>query len=257
VKTFLNEDSCAKSASCSQVGPGSSTLHIPMHCTVTPSTPLTFGSAHLQPVTGAASFTLNDTILRAWYTDSNVYAYRVQNLRLEDPYSVSPCDSGTSRWRRTTGVCSAPTTTINAATLATLTAALGTSTDVNPFVRDITLTGGSVCTDAADETIGAQIEVLTSGVTECFQHVHPNEDDVRDFSLWAIIHPGNVVAEANNRCVVGGGPRPPIPFFILDMPVVCSCPVEPSSVFWIVQLTDCGDMRPFIVSPYRGLPTHL
>lgn len=196
-----------------------------MHYTVAPSTLLTFGSAHLQPVTGAASFTLNDTILRAWYTDSNVYAYRVQNLRLEDPYSVSPCDSGTSRWRRTTGVCSAPTTTINAATLTTLTAALSTSTDVNPFVRDITLTGGSVCTDAADETVGAQIEVLISGVTECFQHVHPNEDDVRDFSLWAIIHPGNVVAEANNRCVVGGGPRPPIPFFIFEYTcgVLLSC----------------------------------
>lgn len=165
VKTFLNEDSCVKSAECTQL------------------------------TSGSASFILDDDVLRAWYTESNVYAYRVRNLTLESPYDVSPCVSGTSRWRRTNGTCENPTGGIDAATLITLQTALSTSTDTNLYVRDITLNGGATCVDTASETVGAQIQIGD----ECFEHVHPHEDDVRDFSLWAIIHDGNPVAEANGR----------------------------------------------------------
>jgi hypothetical protein len=43
--------------------------------------------------------------------------------------------------------------------------------------------------------VGAKIQVGA----DCFEHVHPNEEDVRDFSLWAITHDGNSVARENNR----------------------------------------------------------
>jgi hypothetical protein len=148
-----------------------------------------------RPITGSATFTLDEAVLRAWYTESSVYAYRVRNLRLEDPYDVSPCASGTSRWRRTSGLCSSATSGIQSATLATLERALSSSTDPNPFVTDITLTGNEPCTDVGRETVGAKIQVGA----DCFEHVHPNEEDVRDFSLWAITHDGNSVARENNR----------------------------------------------------------
>lgn len=165
VKTFLNEDACVKSTECS-----SETI-------------------------GSASVPLNDATLRAWYTLSGVYAYYVQGLRLEDPYRVSPC-AGTSRWTITAGSCSAATTTMDPTTLATLTAALRDSTDTNTVVRDISISGAN-CVDTAEETIGAQIEVDGN----CFEHVHPNLFDVRDFTLWTNIHDGNPSAAAGGRCV--------------------------------------------------------
>lgn len=165
-RTFLNQASCIRSTSCAE------------------------------PTFGNAQVTLNDAMLRAWYELSGMYVYYVTGLRLEDPYDLSPCISGVSRWTRTAGTCSNPTAGIDATTLATIQSALSSSTDANPYVRDITLTG-SGCTDSP-ATVGAQIQV--GG--ECFEHVHPNLYDVRDFSYWVLIHDGNPSA------AMGGRPNP-------------------------------------------------
>lgn len=86
------------------------------------------------------------------------------------------------------------TTGIEATTLATLQAALSTSTDSNVLIRDINLSGNN-CTDTLNRTKGAKI--MAGG--ECFQHVHPNLFDVRDASEWTRIHDGNPSAIANGR----------------------------------------------------------
>ena len=46
---------------------------------------------------GSAPFELNHTNLRLFYTAAGKYVYVVDGLRLEAPYTASPC-SGVSRW---------------------------------------------------------------------------------------------------------------------------------------------------------------
>jgi uncharacterized protein (DUF1501 family)/uncharacterized protein (DUF1800 family) len=144
----------------------------------------------------SAPVPLNETILRAWYEKNNRYVYNILGLRLDTPYDVSPCSSGFSRWTRTTGTCSAPTTSLDDTTRTTISAALSGSSDTNPFVRDISLSGVG-CTASA-ESIGAQIQV--GG--ECFQHVHPDLYSVRDATRWTQIHDGN------QEAISGGAPNP-------------------------------------------------
>ncbi len=141
----------------------------------------------------SATFTLNDSILRSWYTKSSRYVYYVTQLRLEDPYNISPCSSGTSRWQRIgKGACPSPTA-LDTTTKATIVAALTASSDTNPYVRDITLTGANC--SPVNATIGAQ--VAAGG--ECFQHVHPDLYSVRDFTLWVVDHDGNADAMAGGK----------------------------------------------------------
>jgi cullin-associated NEDD8-dissociated protein 1 len=167
-RSFVNEDSCVRREACA---------------------PAIFEQT---------AMTLNDDNLRAWYTGSRRYTYHVTGLKLEDDYAVSPCASGWSRWLRTTGSCSAETV-LDSTTAATIRAALSSSTDSNPVVRDIVLSGAS-CDASDDATIGASIQV---GGT-CFTHVHPDLHNVHDFSFWSTddAHPGNAAA-AN-----GGRPNP-------------------------------------------------
>ena len=90
------------------------------------------------------------------------------------------------------GACPTPTA-LDAETLATLQAALSASTDLNPYVRDIKLSG-EACT-ASPESVGAQVPVAG----ECFEHVHPDLYSVRDFSRWVARHNGNGAAAAAGR----------------------------------------------------------
>ncbi len=141
----------------------------------------------------SATFTLNDDILRAWYTNSSLYVYYVTDLRLADPYDVSPCSSGTSRWQRIgKGACPQPTN-LDTTTKATIVAALIATNDPNPYVRDISLTGANC--NPVNATIGAQVDAAG----ECFQHVHPDLYSVRDFTRWVDIHDGNSDAMANGK----------------------------------------------------------
>lgn len=127
------------------------------------------------------------------YTKSGRYVYYVTALKLEEPFDISPCTSGVSRWQRLgAGACPSPTT-LDTTTLNTIAAALAASSDRNPFVRDITLSGAG-CTASAS-TIGAQI----AADGECFQHVHPDLFGVRDFTRWVSIHDGNEQAMAGGK----------------------------------------------------------
>jgi hypothetical protein len=126
------------------------------------------------------------------YTNSGRYVYYVTNLRLEEPYNISPCSSGTSRWLRISGNCPSPTN-LDSNTHGTISAALSSSSDTNPYVRDIFLTGSNC--DASDLTIGAQIQAGN----ECFEHVHPDLYSVRDFTLWVEVHDGNQQAMAGGK----------------------------------------------------------
>jgi hypothetical protein len=154
-RSFLNAFSCVRRASC--------------------------GSAAARSV----EITLNETSLRRWYTGSSRYVYYVTNLRLDSPFDGSPC-SGATRWRRLAGVCAAPSA-LDAATQTIFANALRSSTDANPFVRDIVLPGSASCSASA----GVSLEVDGT----CYTHVHPNEFSVYDLTRWGLpstpgVHPG-------------------------------------------------------------------
>eukprot|EP01125_Pyxidicula_operculata_P014519 TRINITY_DN483_c0_g6_i1.p1 TRINITY_DN483_c0_g6~~TRINITY_DN483_c0_g6_i1.p1 ORF type:complete len:1985 (+),score=368.79 TRINITY_DN483_c0_g6_i1:207-6161(+) len=162
VRTFLNNGTCLRRASCA---------------------PLTFTTA---PVV------LNDTTIRAWFVENSRVIYTLYGLRIEAPYLTFPC-IGTSRWQRLgPGACPNPTSFDNA-TYTTLFNALNSSTDKNPFVRDITLDGKNCSSNVA--YLEGQIFVNN----ECFQHVHPDLLSVRDFTYWSVYHDGNTDAKAANR----------------------------------------------------------
>lgn len=162
VRNFINAPQCVRRATCA---------------------PLTFSAAPVK---------LDDSTLRAWFTESNRAVYYFTGLRLEAPYEISPC-TGMSRWRRLgPGPCNR-TATLSDETLTTLTNALANSTDTNPYVRDITLNGKNCTANAA--TIGVQIQAGD----ECFEHVHPDLYSVRDATYWTLYHDGNVNALAANR----------------------------------------------------------
>jgi uncharacterized protein (DUF1501 family)/uncharacterized protein (DUF1800 family) len=166
-KSYQNRDQCSRRASCGSA--------------------VSFKSA---------TFTLNQNILRQWYTKSRRFVYYITDLRLEAPFDISPCTSRASRWLRlNSGTCASPTA-LDATTRATIAAALAASTDANPYVRDITLSGAG-CT-AATNTIGATVEAGGA----CYRHVHPDYYSVRDFTRWVDIHDGNKEAMA------GGNPNP-------------------------------------------------
>ena len=155
-KTFLNEESCV-------VGGGRGCL------------PRTYQSKAIQ---------LNAANIRAFHEEAGMYVYVLQNLRLDN--IGDPCASGTSRWKQVDLPCT-ETTGVETFTKALLVALI----DAAPGgkVREIAIPGGATCSPA--NTKGATLQVGSL----CFQHVHPDEHNVYDFSYWAITgsyaHPGN------------------------------------------------------------------
>ena len=85
-----------------------------------------------------------------------------------------------------------------------LTEAITGSDDANPLVKDITLTsdqkkrcssGGVTTTTSGGVTTTTSGGVTTTTQLEaggaCWKHVHRDELNVYDFTLWASEHPGN------------------------------------------------------------------
>jgi uncharacterized protein (DUF1800 family)/uncharacterized protein (DUF1501 family) len=163
-KTFLNKHTCVRRPQCTQVS---------------------FSDANIS---------LDAAGIRSFYNSSKRFVFRVDGLDLMDFYSStkSPCYSTWhgnpySRWEKSAGACTVPTT-LNQATLASITAELRKTTDcyrglsstkcvqsTNPYLKDIYVSG--TCNDAAAK--GASVTV--DG--ECWTHVHDNLWDVRDFSI--------------------------------------------------------------------------
>lgn len=75
------------------------------------------------------------------------------------------------------------TNSLDGGTLATIVGALNTSTDANPYVRDVVVkpTSSLTCTVPLS-AVSAGLRVLIEG--ECWQHVHPDEYDVRDVTYF-------------------------------------------------------------------------
>jgi len=60
---------------------------------------------------------------------------------------------------------------------------------------------GFTCDATNSKTVGMMLAVNNSGVITCFQHIHPDEFSVYDFTYWTRpdTHPGNAVALAAGR----------------------------------------------------------
>jgi len=182
-KTFLNAATCVRALACSSVQYG--------------SVPITLSAA----------------TLRDFYTKGGSYVYYVSGLRLEGPYAVAPCvSSAATRWKRlsvgsggsgASGGCDGGGSAIGFVTLASLRSA------IRDAEQGATNTGGAApvvdvgwfdCASSA-VALGARVEV--DGV--CWQHVHPQELSVWDFSYWVLAHPGSTSTYDPIRAVALAG----------------------------------------------------
>ena len=132
-------------------------------------------------------FQLNHTVLRAMYLAGNSIVYAIDNL----PVDGNPCDNNGARWRSLGGSCAGHggESSLDSVTLIVLADAIRASTDSNPLIVDIQVPWEqrSSCTSAGASSARVEVD------GKCWQHTHPNQLDVYDFTLWAtgITHPGN------------------------------------------------------------------
>ena len=161
-KTFLNEQTCAISHGCR------------------PDDYL------------GGSFVLNHSTIRAFFTEGANFVYALDALPLDT--SIDPCGNRATRWVARPGACVGGETPVDAATASVLVTALNGQDGANMAVKDITLdaTAQAACVTGSggSSAIGAKLEVNGS----CWEHSHPNQLDVYDFTLWANDHDGNVAA---------------------------------------------------------------
>jgi len=152
-------------------------------------------------------FVLNETTVREFYEFGGIHMHYITGLDNTFPTVANPCTSASSRWIRRPNIqpidC---TSTLDAASATVLRDALDPTssylqfalgTTGNDLVRDIKI-GASAC-PAGDEVVGTKI-LLDDGT--CWEHTHPDEYSVYDFSLWSLVHPGNKFA------LSGGRPNP-------------------------------------------------
>ena len=83
------------------------------------------------------------------------------------------------------------TSTLDAATIATIAHAINVSTDANPLVKDLRIGGNSASRPCVVPTDASYVGVRVAVGGECWQHVHPDEYDVRDVTRFMTSHPGN------------------------------------------------------------------
>ena len=139
----------------------------------------------------SAPFQLNHTMLRHFYALGERLVYYIDDLRLEEPYDISPCMRA-SRWRRRAGAC-AVESAVDTVTRETIVAAIeshseeaGGSSEAGE-VLDLELQG-TLCNSA--NTIAAKLTVGDA----CWEHSHPHQLNVYDFTAWATLHPGGDTA---------------------------------------------------------------
>ena len=124
-----------------------------------------------------AMFQLDKDVLRNFYNqDDQRLVYYVDGLRLH-PTSASAC-KGVSRWRRRNGACDTESE-VDAATKEKIVAAIEGS---KALILDLELE----CNSA--NTIGIAAKVTVDDA--CWEHSHPHQLNVYDFTAWAEIHPG-------------------------------------------------------------------
>ena len=140
----------------------------------------------------SAMFTLNAGILLQFYRRAGLYVYIISGLR-HDAGELPPCAGVQSRWIRREVEPALCNDQLDASTRDAIGAALddGIAHD-NEVIRDITINSDAVGCSAP---IGASVLVAGS----CWEHVHPFEGNVYDFSMWAASHSGNNAAAARGN----------------------------------------------------------
>ena len=137
----------------------------------------------------SATFQLNSSMLRNFYTqDDPRLVYYVDDLRLDDPYDIPPCN-GTSRWRLRAGAC-AVESAIDAAVKEKLVAAIAAGSSEGSEVLDLQLQ--EACASGSDTSVPIAANVTVDGA--CWEHSHPDQLNVYDFAWWATAHPGGAAA---------------------------------------------------------------
>mmetsp|Transcript_38999 Transcript_38999/g.90762 ORF Transcript_38999/g.90762 Transcript_38999/m.90762 type:complete len:1475 (-) Transcript_38999:89-4513(-) len=154
-----------------------------------------------------ANMVLNEqSVLALNKASGGRYAYIIEGLRFEDDYSDHhPCE-GSSRWKYRPDLnetaCQAMTPDIGAATKQSLALLVNyhwchkncgrwnyERNTGNLKYRHITMT--STYNKDCDAKDPHAIGVFVYYWGKCFQHVHPNEGDIRDMTYWTEEHPGN------------------------------------------------------------------
>jgi uncharacterized protein (DUF1501 family)/uncharacterized protein (DUF1800 family) len=122
------------------------------------------------------SFELNATTLRKFFTAGKNYVYAVDSLPLSS--AVNPCKK-LARWRAIGPCAGRATATLSTSTRTVLTNAINSSTDTNPYVKDVELS--RALQNSCSNANGAIIDV--GG--QCWQHVHNDQLSVYDFTFWS------------------------------------------------------------------------
>ncbi|CAE7883050.1 unnamed protein product, partial [Symbiodinium necroappetens] len=116
---------------------------------------------------------LNVSTLEKFFQVSGRYVYAVTDLLTTEP----PCGVQQSRWKRLD--CSAVTCTATALSSSDASLMHAALAEEEGWLRDVNVDCASVPADAIVEVNG-----------EFFQHVHPQEYNVYDFTNWVSEHPG-------------------------------------------------------------------
>ena len=158
---------------------------------------------------GSASLTLDAATLRDFYVKGGSHVYVVTGLRLEGGAALSPCRD-TSRWQRQGGGCGGGATSLGwsaeSALVSALRAAAQSASTPAAALQTVDVSLAE-CTDAAAppaewaNAVGGRVEV--DGI--CWQHVHPQEASVWDFSYWTFDHPGTTPTFDPIRAVASAG----------------------------------------------------
>ena len=137
--------------------------------------------------------------------------YTIRQLRTDiAAYVVSPCTPyNRHRWMIVDASTCSTTIGISSDTINALTAMLYDSSSRNSVFVDVHLEWsdysgtyrGFSCDAANKNTIGMIFAANNSGVVTCYQHVHPDEGSVYDFTYWTRpdTHPGNAAALASGH----------------------------------------------------------
>ena len=149
-----------------------------------------------------ASFQLTDANIRRMMGVNNGYIYAIDNLRPEWDIVSTPCTLGEKhRWRLLSDVTSpgdcAPPNYVHPDTVATLVSYIedalptffGHVVDV-----DLTLVTAHSGTCVASNTNTLGMKAWVGSTNQCFQHTHPDNLNVYDFTAWANNHPGGSTA---------------------------------------------------------------
>ena len=137
--------------------------------------------------------TLDDASIKKYYELGDKHVHYVEGLPITDV--SSPCSTTKSRFifNPDNSVCSSDST--DSSIKSAIEAAILASTDANTNIIDI-----NVKNDCSGNGIGAKVSVTKlDGTVLCYEHTHPDEHSVFDFTLWSSVHTGNADAYKGGR----------------------------------------------------------